>query len=112
MLYKPALSLLALGLLLTPAQAVQAQPEEELAPGFAMCMKEAYSTMAMVECLQQAYEYWDGELNRNYKAIMSVYAKSPDLAETRKNLQKAQRAWIGYRDSTAKYFGGRTGGSE
>ena len=60
--------MLGAGALLVCLGTVQpCQAEEELAPGFDACMEKSGGvTVEMRMCLDQAYKYWDAELNGNY----------------------------------------------
>ena len=82
--------LLIASLALPSASLAQEQGSEELAPGFDACMGQATATVEMVNCLNSAYEYWDGILNRNYRQAIRDCADSGE-PECKKKLQKAQR---------------------
>lgn len=75
--------------------------EEELAPGYNACTEKAYSTADMIECVTNAYQYWDKKLNENYKKAQETCkgAEKPD--ECSKKLLKAERLWVQYRDAMA-----------
>lgn len=102
--------LLIASLALPSAALAQEQGSEELAPGFDACMGQATSTVEMVNCLNSAYEYWDGILNRNYKQAIRDCADSGE-PECKKKLQKAQRAWIQYKEGMAGFIYSSTGGT-
>ena len=62
------------------------------------------STYAQSACLDKALKAADGALNGVYKKALAVIDKSDDMsAEQRRNwkqaLQKAQRAWVAFRDA-------------
>jgi uncharacterized protein YecT (DUF1311 family) len=62
------------------------------------------STYAQSECLDKALKAADGELNATYKKAQVVIDKSDLMnAEQRRNwkqaFQKAQRAWVAFRDA-------------
>lgn len=98
-------------LFLAPVRAsLAAGPSDELAPGFDACMKKAERTMEVNACLQDAYSYWDESLNRHYRQLMKKRSGS-GLAEGRQDLQKAQRAWLAYRDSMAVCLSRTEGGT-
>ena len=80
-----------------------AAEEEELAPGFRICMEKSGGvTMAMQDCLNEAYNYWDHLLNANYKKAKAACDEmSGDPKQCRDKLLKAERAWIKYRDGMA-----------
>lgn len=95
------------------AGAAQAEEEEELAPGFNACMEKAGGvTPNITECQEAALEYWDKQLNINYKQQMEA-TKDALKPEARKAaLLKAERAWIAYRDAMAEFVGdSREGGT-
>lgn len=62
-----------------------------------ICLQENFTTAGMVECIGQAYEMWDRELNRAYNALNSQLD-----AEGKASLKKAQLAWLKYRDAEFK----------
>lgn len=102
--------LLIVSLALPSAALAQGQDSEELAPGFGACMEQATATVDMVGCLNSAYEYWDGVLNKNYRQAMRNCEEFGE-PECKKKLQKAQRAWIQYKDGWADYIHASTGGT-
>lgn len=62
------------------------------------------STYAQSECLDKALKAADGELNSTYRKAQTVIDKSDLMnADQRRNwkqaLQKAQRAWVAFRDA-------------
>jgi len=79
-----------------------------------------WSTVVMGGCLDMELQYWDKQLNVNYKKLMTVSKKldkengeyAPSQA---KALREMQRAWIKFRDEKCGYemsqWGGGTGGS-
>lgn len=76
--------------------------DDELAPGFALCMERSGGVTAeMLECLQQAYDFWDARLNANYKKARRACQASADPEGCTGRLLKAQRAWIQYKETTA-----------
>lgn len=105
-----AQGLLIASLALPSSALAQGQDSEEFAPGFDACMGQATATVDMVNCLNSAYEYWDGILNRNYKQAMRECADSGE-PECKKKLQKAQRAWIQYKEGMAGFIYSSTGGT-
>ena len=60
-----------------------ARAEEELAPGFHACTEKAQSTADNLECLTAAYEYWDRQLNANFKKAQA--GKPSQFIESRKS---------------------------
>lgn len=86
---------LALLFLAAPAMA----EEDELAPGFDRCMEQSGGvTTEMLNCLQQAYEYWDARLNTNYKKARQACKSSSDPKACSDKLLKGQRAWVQYKE--------------
>lgn len=87
---------LALLFLTAPAMA----EEDELAPGFDRCMEQSGGvTTEMLNCLQQAYEYWDARLNANYKKARQACKSSSDPKACSDKLLKGQRAWVQYKEA-------------
>lgn len=70
------------------------------------CMKRARIGMDEALCIHQEEMRSDAQLNRVYKALMARLSDPADQAA----LRKAQRAWIGYRDTRCglEYEGGGT----
>lgn len=66
------------------------------------CLDEATSNVGMKQCVGDAYDKADAELNTVYKEIVKkLKAKSQDedSAEILKRLVAAERAWITFRDT-------------
>jgi len=61
------------------------------------CLDKTSSTSGMMSCVDTSYKSWDAELNWQYKSLMKQLNKSG-----KKNLRKAQRDWIKYRDAEMK----------
>lgn len=76
----------------TPAQKKkEAHPTDEFLEA---CLAKEITTVGMMNCMNEAYERWDAELNKVYKALRSA------LNPTQKKVLKAaQLKWIKYRDS-------------
>jgi uncharacterized protein YecT (DUF1311 family) len=74
---------------------IQAQEKEyPIDKALKACLDKNYSTMEMVQCLDQAYISWDKELNQVYKLLGN------QLKPADKNiLKQAQLDWLKYRDS-------------
>lgn len=101
-LLKPLCALLFLVLPMGAAMFVpSARAEEELAPGFHACTEKAQSTADNLECLSAAYNYWDKQLNANFKKAQTACEGAPDAKECRAKLLKAQRLWIQYKEAMA-----------
>jgi uncharacterized protein YecT (DUF1311 family) len=71
--------------------------------------ENAGTTASITSCMSNAYEKTDAELNRIYK--LAFKGLDPRQAD---NLEKAQRAWVTYRDAQcdaeyAKWDGGSGG---
>jgi len=57
------------------------------------------NTVQMRDCASKQYQEADAELNRTYKKVMSAL----DDNEQKALLQKAQKAWLQYRDAYADF---------
>jgi uncharacterized protein YecT (DUF1311 family) len=72
------------------------------------CMKKNPSTTGVNDCLGQAFEKWDRELNRVYRELNGRLN-----AEAKAVLRETQRAWIAFRDRElaflARFYGGLDG---
>jgi|GEM_PF-288163 len=78
-----------------------------LSKQFSLCMDKANSTtMVMLDCIDTETKRQDGRLNKAYKEAMAQL--SPDR---KKQLQQAQRAWIGYRDANCAFYADPEGGT-
>ena len=78
----------------------------DLSPGYTACMDKAGSTSSMIECTTTEFQQQDARLNKAYKAVMS------NLPPPRKKqLQKAQRAWIAFRDANCGFYADPDGGT-
>lgn len=72
---------------------------DELAPGFDECEGKAQSTADNLECLSQAYTYWDNILNENFKVAKDACSEAERPKICVSDLVKAQRLWIQYKDT-------------
>lgn len=90
-------------------------PEADRSPDcrgiiYEACPNNAGSTTDMVLCTASETRFWDGQLNANYRALMSVYRAGDEVEgedspyKLAQLLQDAQRAWIAYRDASCKGF--------
>ncbi|MCU0236414.1 MAG: DUF1311 domain-containing protein [Acidobacteria bacterium] len=74
----------------------------------AACQEKDPSAQGMNQCLGQAYEKWDAELNRAYRELGGRLDEG-----LRPALREAQRAWVAFRDGElawlAKFYGGLDG---
>ena len=90
-----AAALLA-ALAMCAAPALAQQQEEELAPGFDACLgKSGGVTDKMEACAQAAYEFWDKQLNAEYKKVRQAC----DDDACRQKLRDAQHHWIQYKEA-------------
>ncbi|MET3667949.1 lysozyme inhibitor LprI family protein [Caulobacter sp. 1776] len=90
--------LFAAVLLLTAAVAPAAHAEDpKYSPAYDRCLAapSGQSTMGMIECIGIEFEAQDARLNRAYRTAM----KRMELPRQKAALQKAQRAWIAFRDA-------------
>ena len=99
-----ALLLLTLQLAAAPtAQVSQTSLEAATARSFSAtfrtCEAKAASTLAMVDCRTAEAARWDRRLNAAYRADMRDFTPSDRAA-----LQKAQRAWIAFRDANCAAY--------
>ena len=83
---------------------------EELAPGFHACTEKAQSTADNLECLTAAYNYWDKQLNANFKKAQAACEETADARECRAKLLKAQRLWVQYKEAMGDALYGMGGG--
>ena len=58
------------------------------------------TTVGMIECAHAAADAWNAELENDYKLLMSKL--SPD---GQKSLERAQRAWVEYREKESSFSG-------
>ena len=98
-LLKTLCALLVLALPIAAPCVPDARAEEELAPGFHACTEKAQSTADNVECYNAAYNYWDKQLNANFKKAQAACEEAPDARACRAKLLKAQRLWIQYKEA-------------
>ena len=96
---------------LLTVSAAQAQ-EEELAPGFDQCMEASGGVTAnMSACADAAYQYWDQQLNQNYRQAMQNCQNTEDPVKCQALLKKSERSWVTYKESLADYLILSCGGS-
>ncbi|HEY6914994.1 MAG TPA: lysozyme inhibitor LprI family protein [Paludibacter sp.] len=69
----------------------------------AKCIEIDYSTMGMVQIIDELTASYDILLNKYYKRLLNALKE-----EDKKTLIAAQKAWIGYRDAEAKLIGTMT----
>jgi uncharacterized protein YecT (DUF1311 family) len=59
---------------------------------------ENYTTKGMTDCVVQATEKWDLELNKNYQKLLNLLT-----AEQKEKLKITQREWVEYRDKEIEF---------
>lgn len=92
-----SLTVLAVALATTPALAVDsAAIEARYSPAFQQCLDspDGQSTAGMVQCIGVELEVQDAALNAAYRGLIGEMT-----ADQKAGLQKAQRAWIAFRDA-------------
>lgn len=73
------------------------------------CMASATTQSAMTACAQSQFKQADAKLNARYSALKKALADQP---ARRASLQKAERAWLAYRDADCAFAAGaHAGGS-
>lgn len=97
---------------LSAVTAGNASAEEELAPGYNKCMEESgYSDLPMIDCISQAADYWDKQLNINYQKARQECSNTDNPQKCQQLLQKAERNWIAFKDNFVAYLNEQAGGS-
>ena len=84
-------------LVATPALAVdKAKVEARYTPALQICLDspDGQSTMGMVQCIGEELKVQDAALNSAYRSLIGQM--TPDQ---KASVQKAQRAWIAFRDA-------------
>jgi len=100
---KSFLVMAAAVLVSTQAAAIDRQLTEE----FSKCLNQANGvTSEMISCILAETTRQDGQLNEQYKKLMSKLS-----AERSKALIEAQRAWIRFRDANCGFYNDPQGGS-
>lgn len=87
-----------------------ARAEDELSPGFHACTDKAQSTTDNLECLTDAYNYWDKQLNASFKKAQATCDDALDPRQCRAKLLKAQRLWSQYKEAMGDALYGMGGG--
>ena len=64
------------------------------------CLEKNDSTAGMKQCTHQAEQWWDAELNRVYKALLSKLNH-----QAKKQLKTAQQQWLKYRNAEFEAIG-------
>lgn len=76
------------------AQAQESPPEHPINRALSVCLDKDYTTVGMIDCASTAYESWDDELNKQYRALL-VKLSPADAAK----LKDSQRKWLAFRDA-------------
>ena len=87
--------LLCLSVLAAPLASQATEPKYSPAYDRCLASPDGQSTMGMIACAGAELKLQDARLNRAYQAAM----KRLDQPRQRAALQKAQRAWIAFRDA-------------
>lgn len=95
-----------------PNESFAQNREEELAPGYRICMDHAKNDFDMKDCSQAALEYWDKKLNITYKVALGICKRSDNPEECISTLNKMEKGWIVFHDIMGNYIydGGIIGG--
>lgn len=90
-------SLIVAAVLLAAAVSPVQAAEPKYSPAYAKCLAapSGQSTAGMIDCIGTEWQAQDARLNRAYKGAL----KRLELPRQRAALQKAQRAWIAFRDA-------------
>jgi uncharacterized protein YecT (DUF1311 family) len=70
-----------------------AQEEHPIDSSLGDCLDKSNSTAGMIECLKEAHDKWDAEMNRYYNLLMGILKE-----EAKKQLRQSQKAWLRFRD--------------
>ncbi len=84
-------------LLILPCFASAREKTHPIDQWMGACIETDNSTVGMRNCINEAREKWDKELNKTYSNLMKKC--SP---EAKKALKSAQLSWIRYRDTEFK----------
>ncbi len=79
--------------------ALGAVEERFYSAAYHACSAKAQSTLAMTDCRAAEAGRWDKRLNAAYQADLKSFT-----AEDRAALQKAQRAWVAFRDANCAAY--------
>ncbi|MGV8080339.1 MAG: lysozyme inhibitor LprI family protein [Syntrophales bacterium] len=92
---KVTLLFVLLSLILTvSAGAQEGKKEHPIDQWLGKCILQDESTAGMRNCMAQAYDMWDKELNKAYKSLMNKLS-----LDGKKALKTSHLAWIKYRDA-------------
>lgn len=83
---------------------------EELAPGYDECTQKAQSTVDNIDCLNDAYKYWDKILNDSFNVARDACSEADKPKKCADELLKAQRLWIQYKEAMAPVISELNGG--
>ncbi len=78
---------------------LEATTARSYSAAFRACEAKAASTVAMIDCRAGEAARWDRRLNAAYAADMRSFSLADRTA-----LQKAQRAWIAFRDANCAAY--------
>lgn len=92
------------------ALATPSHAEDELAPGYNECNDRAESMVDNIECAASAVVHWDRILNANYKKAQEACEGVEKPEQCKKDLLKAQRLWIQYKEVMAEVITNLEGG--
>tara|TARA_B110000093_G_C12769228_1_gene325853 strand:+ start:26 stop:613 length:588 start_codon:yes stop_codon:yes gene_type:complete len=78
----------------------QTDKEQQIDTELQNCLDtgENYTTKGMTDCVVQATEKWDLELNKNYQKLLNILT-----AEQKEKLKLTQREWVEYRDKEIEF---------
>ena len=89
--------LIVIVLLMSAIGDAQETPKRPIDKALDACLDKDSTTAGMTNCIGNAYEKWDKELNRIYAELMKKL--NP---EGKANLKDAQLQWLKFRDSEFK----------
>lgn len=93
---RPGYSILLTTLTLIMASSVYAADPASLKA----CYDKAATTLAIHECANQEYAYYDNILNNTYRSLAAMLSK-----ENKSALISAQKAWLDFRAKECKFTG-------
>ncbi len=92
-----------------------AASEKKAEAAYEACMNKAVSTADMLDCGQTYLDFWDKQLNINYKKAKKACQEPADGKATPdqclKKLVSMERSWISYRDQMAEMIDYTSGGT-
>jgi uncharacterized protein YecT (DUF1311 family) len=88
------------------AQAAFAE-QDDLSKQFSTCIDKANGvTAATIDCISTETRQQDAKLNKAYREVMALVSPV-----RKKQLQKAQRLWIKYREANCNFYDDPEGGT-